>query len=57
VLILDLEMWAVAFLRPIMQLELAKTGDAEKRALIGEYTLVSRNEAASAKVADIDSSL
>ena len=57
VLILDLEMWAVAFLRPIMQLELAKTGDAEKRALLGEYTLVSRNEAASAKVADISSAL
>lgn len=53
VLLLDMEMWAVAYLRPIHQIELAKTGDAEKRALICEYTLVSRNEAASAKVADL----
>lgn len=47
VLFLDMEYWAVAYLRDIKLLELAKTGDAEKRALIVEYTLEGRNEASS----------
>ena len=33
------------------QEEVAKTGDAVKRALLAEYTLVSRNEAASGVIA------
>lgn len=53
VLFLDMEFWAVAFLRPIHQIELAKTGDAEKRALLVEYTLVGRNEASSGKLPDL----
>lgn len=52
-LVLDMSMWAVAFLRPIHQIELAKTGDSEKRAILAEFTLVARNEAASGKIADI----
>jgi len=52
-LILDMSMWAVAFLRPIHQVDLAKTGDAVNKALIVEYTLESRNEAASGKIADV----
>ncbi len=52
--ILDMEFWSVAFLRPMMDIELAKTGDSERRALLTEYCLVSRQEAASAKVADVD---
>jgi hypothetical protein len=51
-LVLDMSMWAVAFLRPIHTIDLGKTGDAETKSLITEYTLVSRNEAASGKVAD-----
>ena len=50
--VLDMSMWAVAFLRPMHTIDLAKTGDAETKSLIAEYTLVSRNEAASGKVAD-----
>ena len=46
-------MWAIAYLRPFRVYDLAKTGDAEKRLLLSEYTLESRNEAASAKVADL----
>ncbi len=33
--------------------KLAKTGDAEKEFMLTEFTLVSRQEAASAKVTDI----
>ena len=54
--VLDMEMFAVAFLRDMQMDELAKTGDSEKAQLLGEYTLVARNEAASGKVTDIDSS-
>jgi hypothetical protein len=55
--IIQKDMWAVAYLRPFKVYDLAKTGDAEKRLLLSEYTLESRNEAASAKVADLNTSL
>ena len=53
VLMLDMEYWAVAYLRPIHSIDLARTGDAEKRALLVEYTLVSRNEASSGLLPDL----
>lgn len=52
-LVLDMSMWAVAFLRPMMTEDLAKRGDAEEKYVLTEYTLESRNEAASAKIAGI----
>ena len=55
--IIQKDMWAVAYLRPFKVYDLAKTGDAEKRLLLSEWTLESRNEAASAKVADLNTSL
>ena len=55
--IVQKDMWAVAYLRPFKVWELAKTGDSEKRLLLTEYTLESRNEASSAKVADLNTSL
>ncbi|MDI9409822.1 MAG: DUF5309 domain-containing protein [Candidatus Pacebacteria bacterium] len=51
--ILTTEMWAIAYLRPMQTLDLAKTGDNEKGQIIAEYTLESRNEAASAIIADL----
>lgn len=52
-LVLDMSMWAVAFLRPMHTFDIAKTGDAETKVVLAEYTLESRNEAASGKIADI----
>lgn len=52
-LLLDMELWAIAFLDPIQQEVLAKTGDADKRFLVGELTLESRNEAGSAAARDL----
>jgi hypothetical protein len=52
VLCLDPDYWAVGMLRSPFMEELAKTGDGEKRQLLAEYTLVSRNHSASAKVAN-----
>lgn len=53
VLGLDMEYWAVAYLRPFTQFPLAKTGDSEQRQILAEYCSVSRNQAASFKVADL----
>lgn len=49
-LVLDMDYWGVAYLRPFQQYELAKTGDSERRQMLVECTLVSKNEAASGKV-------
>ena len=53
--VLELDKWAVAFLngRNMMQIPLAKTGDSDRRQILAEYCLVSRNEKASGVVADI----
>lgn len=52
-LLLNWSYWSVDWLRPIRQFELAKTGDAEKRLLIGEYTLTAKNEASSGGIFDL----
>lgn len=49
-LVLDLDYWGVAYLRPFTQHPLAKTGDAERRQMLVECTLVSKNEKASGKI-------
>ncbi len=56
--ILQSEMWAVAFLsgRRFVAYPLAKTGDADRRAILSEYTLVSRNEKSSGGVFDTTTS-
>ena len=54
--VLDMDYWGVAFLRDFTMHELSKTGDSEKRQLLLEATLESRNEAASGLVADVTTS-
>lgn len=54
--VLDMDFWGVAFLRDFTMHELAKTGDTEKRQLLVECTLESRNEAASGMIADLTTS-
>jgi len=53
VLCIDPSYWSIAFLRRPFKERLAKTGDAEKHMILTEFGLVSRNEAASAKVVSI----
>lgn len=55
-LVLDMDYWDIAYLRPFTQYPLAKTGDADRRQLLCEYTLVSKNQAASGKVSDLTTS-
>ena len=55
-LVLDMDYWSVGFLRDFTMHELSKTGDSEKRQLLAELTLISRNEGASGMVADLTTS-
>lgn len=55
-LVLQMDMWEVATLRDIMSTPLAKTGDTEREQILVEYTLCSKNEAASGMVADLTTS-
>ena len=52
--VIDPEFWSVAYFRDFKQEEVAKTGDAIKRALLVEYTLIAKNQAASGVVADLN---
>lgn len=54
--ILDPEYASVCYLRPITLVELAKTGDAEKRMLITEFGLEVENEAAHGAAYDLTTS-
>ena len=54
--VIDPEYWSTAYYRDFKQEEVAKTGDAIKRALIVEYTLIAKNQAASGIVADLTTS-
>lgn len=55
-LILDMDMWAMSTLRDFQSTDLAKTGDTERKQILVEYTLESRQEAASGIVADLTTS-
>lgn len=54
--ILQTDKWAMGQLRAPKVIDLAKTGDATKKAIVGEYTLIARNPNASAKVVDFKES-
>lgn len=55
-LILQTDMWSVAYLRNMKTVDIAKTGDADAVALICEYTLEADNEKASGGVFDLTTS-
>ena len=51
--VLEMEKWAVAYLRSYDTVDLAKTGDSDAKQVVVEYTLEGRNEAASGAVRDL----
>jgi hypothetical protein len=55
VLVLQMDMWAMATLRNMAEVDLAKTGDSDRRQVIAEYTLTARNEKASGGCFDVTS--
>ena len=54
--VLQKDMWAISFLRPVKNKALAITGDSESRLINAEFTLESRNQQASGIVADLTTS-
>jgi hypothetical protein len=58
VFVLEMDKWEVVFLngRRMVSLPLAKTGDSERKQMLSEYTLVSKNEKASGAVYDLTTS-
>jgi hypothetical protein len=58
VLVLQMDLWAVAYLngRRMVSIPLAKTGDSDRRQMLSEYALVSRNEKVSGGVFDLTTS-
>lgn len=57
VLIFESALWAIAYLDPYQQFDIAKSGDSEKRVLLVDWTLEARNPDSSGIVADIDNTL
>jgi hypothetical protein len=55
-LVLQMDMWAVSYLRNMKTTDLAITGDSRSKQIICEYTLESRNEKASGAVFDLTTS-
>jgi len=53
VLVLQPDMWSVDYYRDFQTNDLAVTGDFESKQLLAEYTLCSKNEAASGVVRDL----
>lgn len=54
VLVFEAAMFAVAYLDPFQQFEVAKTGDSERRVLLVDWTLEARNPDGSGIVADVN---
>ena len=53
---LDMDYWAIAYLRPFSTTPLAKTGDSVRQMLLAEYGLMSKNEKSSGFLADVSDS-
>jgi len=49
----DMKTWEVAYLRPFQTIEIAKVGDADRRMILAEWTLVAKSPLANTKAAGI----
>lgn len=57
ILVVDPSHWSIAYLRRVQTEEMAKTGDADKRLMLAEYTLRCNNEASSGVIADLNTTI
>ena len=55
VFVLDMDKFDVSYIDSFTTEQIAKTSDSDRRVILSDYTLVSKNEASSGVVADIDS--
>ena len=49
----DMSTWEVAYLRPFQTIDIAKVGDAERKTLLTEYTLVAKSPLANTKLTNV----
>ena len=49
----DMKTWGVAYLRPFQVSDVAKVGDAERKMLLAEYTLVAKSPLANTKATNV----
>jgi len=54
VYVLDMSMWATMYLRSFRTMDIAPVGDAQRKLLLVDYSLMYREEMASGVIADID---
>ena len=52
-LALDMSTWAVGYLRPFQTIDVAKVGDAERKMILAEYTLIAKSPLANAKATGV----
>lgn len=50
VLCMDMKMWSIGWLRPINVQDIAKTGDATKKMVVGEWVVIAKNPDSSTKL-------
>lgn len=50
---LDMKTWKVDYLRPFQTIDIAKVGDAERRMILAEYTLVAKSPRANTKITNV----
>lgn len=50
VLCIDSKMWSVGYLRPIQTTEISKVGDAERRMILAEWTLIGKDPTSTTKI-------
>ena len=55
VLALDMKTWGVGYLRPFRTIDIAKIGDADRRTILAEWTLIAKSPTANAKVTNVTS--
>lgn len=53
VLCLQMDMWAIGYLRPFQTVDIAKTGDNTKKLILAEWTLIAKNPKSSSKIANV----
>lgn len=49
----DMSTWKVDYLRPFQTIDIAKVGDAERKMLLAEYTLVAKSPRANTKITNV----
>jgi hypothetical protein len=53
VLILDMDYWSIGYLRPVRQIEIARTGASMKRFIDVEFCLIAKNPQSSGKISSV----